>query len=477
MKKNVVIFSPLALYQTHFETDLEIIQRHLDEGDRVVIVYCDGEIKEGCLAYYANPANCILCKSRRKIGYSLLQRENLQKIKLQLDDTSNIVIPQNVTKSFDLMKKFEIDGLKVGAFVLSTLISVENEPEPSLEKFQDYLTDGIKKYLGIYKFISNILQSNKADLLYVFNGRFYFCNAALAAGIQNKVETYVHERTGTINRYTLEKNTIPHDLENKKQEIKKIWESSLLNIAEKTEIAQKWYYDRRGGGDQAWFSYIKNQKKSELPDGFDNTKRNIAIYVSSEEEFVSLPGWENPLYKSQNTAIDEILTKLLDQKQFHFYLRVHPNLGGVNNSQTKFLKELKKENCTILHANDSVDTYALMENCEKIIVFGSTMGIESNFWGKPVILIGRSRYEDLGGTYNPSSKEELYSQLVDVLAPKSTTASVIYAFWELNYGVPFLHYRPAGAFDGSFKDKKIKPTFLARSAFRLVSLTRKLFKS
>ncbi len=477
MNKNIIIFSPLAVFQTHFETDLEIAQKHLDDGDNVTFVYCDGELKEGCIAYYQNSANCILCKSRRKVGYNLLKVGSFQKVEISVKGKNEVKIPEGITNSFEQLKNFEIDGLKVGAFVLSTLITVENEPEPILENFQEYLSDGINKYMNIYYNLSDILLKNKADCLYVFNGRFYFCHAALDAGLKNKVETFVHERTGTVQRYTLEKNTIPHDLEHKKQEIQNIWNSSPLSDAEKVMLAEKWYHERRGGGDQAWFSYLKSQKKSVLPDGFDRTKRNVAIYVSSEEEFVSLPGWENPIFKSQNNAIDEITSYFLNNEEFHFYLRIHPNLSGVINSQTKFLKEFKKSNCTVLQADDPVDTYALMENSEKIIVFGSTMGIESNFWKKTTILIGRSRYEDLEGTYNPSSKNELYSLISETLEPKNTLAASMYAFWELNYGVPFLHYKPSGAFDGKFKNVKIKPTFFALNRFRTVAVVQKILRA
>ena len=92
-----------------------------------------------------------------------------------------------------------------------------------------------------------------------------------------------------------------------------------------------------------------------------------------------------------------------------------------------------------------------MDACEKVISFGSTMGIESVYWGKPSILAGRSIYEDLGGCYIPNDHEELIDLINDQLNPLSNLGALKYGYFQSLAGIPYIYYNPESLFKGKFK--------------------------
>ena len=63
------------LYEYHFETELEIIQNHLDQGDDVTVLACNGHLS-ACEANICHQIPiCLKCIDRRKQGLRLLSKK------------------------------------------------------------------------------------------------------------------------------------------------------------------------------------------------------------------------------------------------------------------------------------------------------------------------------------------------------------------------------------------------------------------
>lgn len=73
-----------------------------------------------------------------------------------------------------------------------------------------------------------------------------------------------------------------------------------------------------------------------------------------------------------------------------------------------------------------------MNAADKVISFGSTMGVEANYWGKPSILLSASEYYNLGVCYLPSSIEELCEMIKADLQPLAKEGALKYAFYLLD---------------------------------------------
>jgi hypothetical protein len=244
---------------------------------------------------------------------------------------------------------------------------------------------------------------------------------------------------------------------------------SSLSCEVLEEVGAKWFVDRRVGLNLNWPSFIADQRKCNLPYDFNPQKRNIAVYISSEDEFECIDGWENWLFKDQNEGLDKILKDA--PSDFFFYLRIHPNLKGITNSQTQGLEKFKNyKNCHVISAESLIDSYELALVCEKTLTFGSTIGIEATFWGKPSILAGKCMYEHLDVCYVPKNYDELLTFITLVLTPKPKENCYIYGYWNLKHGIEFKFFKPKGFFEGSFRNKSLKASILARIKYKILKL-------
>ena len=153
--------------------------------------------------------------------------------------------------------------------------------------------------------------------------------------------------------------------------------------------------------------FLADQVDGKMPEGFSTDKRNIAIFSSSEWEFAGLPGWENSLGSSQADIVMKLLELGTLSDDFHLWLRIHPALVGSRSQELKSLLSLTHPQLTVIGPSDGIDTYSMMEACEKVVTFGSTVGIEAVYWGKPSILCGRTPYESLGACIRPSTIQGL----------------------------------------------------------------------
>jgi hypothetical protein len=121
----IVIISPLATVAPHFETELEIAQRHIDEGDQVEMLACDGGL--ACCDFNASRAanRCDSCIGRRQAGLKLLdQRVELFSIGSQIPRD---VIPEGIFASLEALKSFASNN-SISCAVLSSLSQLPRSP-------------------------------------------------------------------------------------------------------------------------------------------------------------------------------------------------------------------------------------------------------------------------------------------------------------------------------------------------------------
>src|SRR5438309_2319267 len=173
---NVMVVMPFVLWTPHFETDLEIVQRHLDAGDRVILLTCGADLP----TCHANPFHrfdaCMTCVGRRKTGLRRLSGafEELPLLNLTSADESEC---RNFTfdaSTFDSVSKLQVDNLDLGWAALSSLVSLTRDADidlahPVIRKVLDAF---MVTSLAIYRSIQNHLRSLSIDKVYIFNARF-----------------------------------------------------------------------------------------------------------------------------------------------------------------------------------------------------------------------------------------------------------------------------------------------------------------
>jgi hypothetical protein len=467
----VLIFGPFAALTPHLETDLEIAQRHLDEGDEVMFLGCNSELMACEINSAHNFKSCIKCMSRRKRGISLLSQNIIFNSFYNLSETDKheLVRLKLNFSSVEELKDYKIDNFDIGIAVLSSIIWLTRDPIPKIEAHDGLIKRLLISAFAVYRSLQNYLDKTTFDRVYIFNGRLAIVRAAVRACESKHIKFFTHERGNDLQHYALYDRSLPHDLIYGKSEILKQWELAGLN-PERNKIAAQFYLENRDGVVQSWYSYIKDQKENLLPPNWNRSKLNIAIFNSSEDEFAAIDDtWTNPLYRNQLEGLNKIVRSLSGNSgDIHLYLRVHPNLKSVDNDYLRSLLAIESEILTIIPADSPVSTYALLAHADKVLTFGSTVGIEAVYWGKPSISAGQAFYRDLGGTYNPGTHEELIELLKADLEPKGKEAALMYGYYMKTFGVPFKYFRATGVFGGEFKGEVIEggrwtPTILRTS--------------
>jgi hypothetical protein len=460
----ILIYTPSVIVDRHFGTDLEIAKKHIDQGDDVHFLYCDTSMSFCEQNYQHQHYLCLFCTNRFHNYMNILNipKENIHKISLEkyinYDDLPDF-------NSIEEMKDYYYDGQDIGWSVVSTLLTISRDSNPDLDNRKFLIEKMFRTGIALYNSTLKILENLKPDSMYIFNGRTISRRPVFRAARKMNIKTFVHEATGILEKYDIVENSHFHDLFYIKKYIEDFWLNNN-NFQEKELIAKKWYQERFEGKEQSWISFAKDQKRGNIPN-IDKNKLNIGIFISSDDEFEAIDTvWKDTLFSDQTYVVNQIFQNLKDSN-IHFYLRIHPNLAKIDNEQTRSLNKLKYNNLTIINAESKIDTYALIHECNKIVVFGSTVGLESAYLGKVVILLGRIFYEDLDVAYKPSSFEKLFELLINKdlkPLPNAYEDSIKYAYFESRRGFDYKYYKPTGILKGTFLNKHM-PLNLFKSNF------------
>ncbi|MCG8583662.1 MAG: hypothetical protein MI757_03025 [Pirellulales bacterium] len=464
--KQVVVYCPYVLWRWHFATALEVIEDHLDAGDNVTVLACQGQMNACDMNPDRSEAKCMRCRRRRMAGLDLLsQPVNVVPFEqLSLEDTKELNAIRTEFENIEELKRYKIDDFDIGMAALSSLVSLRRDPDVDLVKERDLLTRLLRTAWMSWRSFQNYLESYEVDLVYLFNGRFAPVRGVLRVCQKAGVECLTHDRGNDQQHYALYPNTLPHDQRLFQDRIREAWESAD-DPTEREEIAKIWFHQRATGVAQSWVSFVAEQEAEQLPNDWDSTKKNIVFFSSSEDEFVSISDrWSHPLFPSQVEAMKAILASIESdpENNSHVYLRMHPNLGATDNRQKRQLAALRSPHLTVIEPEAKTSTYAMMRHADQAITVGSTAGLEAVYWGTPSILIGPAFYQDLGATYNPATSDELMDLLRVDLPPRDIEPALMYGYFLATFGTPYKHFESDGFLDGRFHGNLLSKTSVSR---------------
>jgi hypothetical protein len=463
-KAKILIYAPLAVWSPHWETHLEIAQRHLDRGDDVEFVVCDAEL-ESCEPNPAKePSWCLRCISRRAQGLELLDGNVTHRgiTELKEEDLNILQSLPETFESTDDLKAVRIGQFDLGYAVASSVIDWIKTPEIDTDKYQKIISVSLKAAARVYLSARNILNEG-IDRVYLFNGRFHIIRGFLRACQEYGIEFYAHERGSRKNKFSLMKNAVLHDFDFRQESAKETWERSSYGSKEREEIARKFYIDRRNGVEKFWYSFTRNQATGKLPDDWGKGERKIVFFTSSEYEFAAIgDDYNGRIYPNQVNALEQISKALEAYPDIHLFVRIHPN--DKSESITEKYEALASPQVTIIRPESKIHSYALLEEADRVLTFGSTIGIEATYWGCISICGDRSFYDKMDAVWMPKTHEELIDMLVDTsLKPKPVENTLCYGYDSETLGEEFRYFEVKNiieaAYDSEFKGKALKPTY------------------
>lgn len=447
----------LDWWSPHFETDLELIEQHLHNGDDVTVVDCMGKLPCCMRNSKHRLVDCLYCQNRTGNALKFLSGK-FRRVSLFDGSISGsswaeeIDFPASVL-DFCNMKYKEFD---IGYAVATYWVDQSKNPDFNFHANKVE----IRRWLGMaarcFDWFVDFFQKEKPDRVYGMNGRHLQYRAFLNAAQNLGIECKMHERGGDKNRFMLFDNDLPHN--------SAFWKKLLFHYSEKfpnselEKVGADFFEGKRKGLELNYKSFVTNQNLDQLPlNLFQIRGRKIAVFLSSEFEFAAVsPEWLEKPYADQNAGILRITREFLAlEPDTHFFIRVHPNMSGHNNENLNFLLQAKLPNATVIPPESKVSSYKLLDSCDVALTFGSTMGIEACYWGKASILAGKSYYDSLGAVYHGRSHDEVMGFLTKDCEPKPKIRAVIFGAAMATFGEEFKYVRMETPFKGKFKGQNV----------------------
>lgn len=412
---NTLIYIPTGLASPELEILLSKAQESIDIGNSTTIVTCYGGPGYACsLNIYGLRQVCGVCKALTKRGIDKLSG-SYEHIKTPC----RLPVPKldrnrcRILENRWMLKKYTTAGIDVGQSAYSSYLGLSRDQD--LEGFLS--TWALNRLLATSEQLSawfdSLLRHNCIDNVILYNGRHNQYRPLLRVGQQLHLAVEVMEFSGTDSGcvYTF-RDELPQDIDVLNRYIEQTWRSFSGNVL---EVVDFFYQKKRAGGIiNDTKSYVLNQDLGRLPLGWDASKHNIAIFNSSEDEYTALGGdYDDTLYANQANAIAQICDSLRHDMDIVIWLRIHPNLSDVHWSFVQRLYALGRthSNVRVISAKSPVSSYSLLDACDTVLSFGSTMGVEAVYAHKPSILVGRCVYERLGSVYTPSTHDAVIALL------------------------------------------------------------------
>lgn len=410
------------------------------KGNDITLVYCEGSPINTChLNMTSNNKICRYCNLYKKNLFQLLPKS----IKLlSLTEYTNSI--QNnyplYFNSIDELKSLEYKHVGIGYAALSTYLTLSRNLFPELNsEFKLYISKLLKTCCQYTDAVEQIITDTSPDIIACYNSRFIYARPIIDMACYYDIKHISYETAYDShgNRMKISYNTTPHNVDENTEKIEQLWASDRISRMEKIEMAEQFFYKRKNSiytGDKL---YVKEQCMGQLPTNWNTQEHNVLILNSSEDEFAALgEEFENKsLFHSQYEAIEFMINRYKEEKNIHFYLRVHPNLKKITYQYHIGLYSLFNDsnNFTIIPADSTISTYSLIDHCDKVIVFGSTTGPEAVYWGKPTILLSYCLYSKLNICYIPKNIFEMDQLIKDTKLPaKDKIGALKYGYFRLN---------------------------------------------
>ena len=441
MKKHLYYYN-YQLGVTLFSVVIDdIIQ--VDNNDKIYYLSCQGELIPCLMNEKGLKSICKKCRFNQN------SMPNSVKKKLIYLKAKDFYKKDDIYQKFkdcnykyndvEEIKNIKYKGINIGYAALSSYISWTRNRDPVIDiNFIEYFNMLLLQQVLLKEVIDKIIEIVQPDVMSVFNGRYADVRPLVDTAINNKILLRVIEQISDQPnnvRKDIYYNSLPHNIDLHTDRMKKMWDNSECCLEDKKLLANKFFKNQKGDNNNV-NRFIVDQKLNLLPKNWDQNKKNIVIFNSSDDEraAISKEFESYSLFKRQEEGIEKII-QIIDDQNIHFYLRIHPNLKSVEYGYHKRLYQLEKKysNITIIAPDSPISTYALIKSAEKVIVFGSTTGVEACYYGKAVILLEGSYYYNLNVAYIPKDLEELKFLILKKINPMDKIGAVKYAYYLMDY--------------------------------------------
>ena len=282
--------------------------------------------------------------------------------------------------------------------------------------YRGFLMSGALVAIGLRRYLA----AHSVDSALLFNGRQSITRVAFELLQQHGIRVLTHETPFFQPGHIMVKpNTRCWSIQ-PFADYWRLWGDVPLTRAA-LEQTKEWLIRRRYGRGLTWYAYNRSVTWDEtLKQRLNLTKgkKLLALFTSSTEETAGDRELEGA-YELQSMWVQDVVEWVKDRNDAELVIRVHPHLAGNSgltraNDEFHFYEEMKAtapRNTRIVMPDEALNSYALMDEADVGLTFGSATGIEMAMLGKPVVLASRNFYEVGSQIINVRARESLQDDL------------------------------------------------------------------
>ena len=264
--------------------------------------------------------------------------------------------------------------------------------------YRGFLLSGALVAVGLRRYLA----THSVDCALLYNGRQSITRVAFELLQQNGVRVLTHETPFFQSGHIMVKPNARCWSPQPFADFWRLWGSIPLTRSA-LERTMKWLIDRRYGRRLTWYAYNPSvtwdgtlKQRLNLTRG----KKLLALFTSSTEETAGDRELQGA-YELQSTWVQDVVDWVKDRNDAELVIRVHPHLAGKSgltraNDEFQFYEAMKAtapRNTRVVMPDEPLNSYALMDEADVGLTFGSSTGIEMAMLGKPVVLAARNFYE------------------------------------------------------------------------------------
>lgn len=347
------------------------------------------------------------------------------------------------------------EGFPLGKLILSNLIDKFKISNPDIPGLLNVINDMITTYISLRVWADNFLRSHEGNVC-IFNGR-YLLPAAIShsANYFNRNVMY-HDRGGDPNRYIYSARPV-QCIQTRIRHHNQIWENKEISDDEAYNHGLSEFKLKRNRQNRNWYSFAENQTIGNLPQ-IPISKKVIVYFGGSSHEVRSYldesifpPGpWPD-----QFSLLSDICGIISQYPETFLIIRVHPHVQNCSkDEQSRWSRLSVPSNAAIVAHDSDIDSYALLDRADMIIVESSSMGLEAIASNKPTIICGTTPYI---GTLNEQHKIQSYNKLEESIkcfpevSVEQLNKCLQFQYCESQLGILYHHAVINSLFDASIK--------------------------
>jgi len=424
----ILVFSPYQIWTIHTIYEKTIAQACQVRGASADYLLCDGLLPE-CDQHWDSKENsprpfdlCKRCQTTAKA--------EMQDFGIPYRWLGDFVSPAARAEAFAWAQSLipsEFDGAlfraaPIGQWVRESVISYFRQYPPDLKDwhavnvYRGFLYSGAIVLVGLKSYLA----AHEVDSALLFNGRQSATRVAFEVFREHGIRVLTHERAEYRRGHI---NVKPNAHCMSMEPFLDLW-SQWADVPLSRgllESTQQWLNQRQTGVNLAWIpfnSFSQPVKSMRQTLNLSQNKRLWVLFTSSTDETAGDPMMKGP-FESQATYVEDVVRWVRQRDDIELVIKVHPNLGG-NRYIGKATGELQMyedmrsslpSNVRLALPQDSVNAYALANDADVGLTFGSIMGLEMAMLGKPVLLASRTWYEDASRILRVRSRESLPEML------------------------------------------------------------------